>query len=718
MLKVGLGQSENIDTLSAVRNAIEQCRQQLGRLIPQAGIVFAGIDFDHELMVQEIYHQFPGLALTGCTTGGELSSNFGFSDDSISLLLFYADRIKFAVGRGLNASENPAAAVKTALDQARQDLAEKESLCFLFPDAFSGTLNGILLALNKSLGPHCPIFGGAAGRQLDTEKAPRQFFRDTVMQDAVSLMLVAGKFELEFCISNSWEPIGMREKVTQVAGKEILRIGAQTALDFYRYYLGRHFDPVPEMPLAVFEKNDIDFYIRTPLEFNEERGSISFTAPIPLGATVQLTEATRERILENTRTSLQSVVKKVSRSWHPSAALMFSCFSRKQILGTRTREELQILENLLPDRTPISGFYSWSEFSPLQPNQSSRLHNCTLVTVILGERNSVPPTEKMAENTQPSIKPAPDGNSRPAKLVQENRFLRKKLERSEKYRERLELTKDFNALLLKQINRDINNARLEIQRKNELLRQTLSLADEIQKNMLPGENPDTRYFQIAGKSIYCSETGGDYYDYLNIGDDSAPFSIVIGDVTGHGIEAALLMTTARALIRSHPAQPGTISEIITDVNRHLTSDIAASGHFMTLFYLVLDPIKRCLHWVRAGHDAAISYDPTGDRFEELGGPGLALGVDASFFYEEHKKDGLAKNQILFMGTDGIWETRNPKGDMFGKAPIYDIIRQKASCDAVEIVDSVIGAMNAFRQDLEPNDDATLVVVKVKRSLSD
>jgi sigma-B regulation protein RsbU (phosphoserine phosphatase) len=274
--------------------------------------------------------------------------------------------------------------------------------------------------------------------------------------------------------------------------------------------LGRHFDPVPEMPLAVFEKNDIDFYIRTPLEFNEERGSISFTAPIPLGATVQLTEATRERILENTRTSLQSVVKKVSRSWHPSAALMFSCFSRKQILGTRTREELQILENLLPDRTPISGFYSWSEFSPLQPNQSSRLHNCTLVTVILGERDPVPPTEKMAENAGPSIKPAPDGNSRPAKLVQENRFLRKKLDRSEKYRERLELTKDFNAMLLKQINRDINNARLEIQRKNELLRQTLSLADEIQKNMLPGENPDTRYFQIAGKSIYCSETGGDY----------------------------------------------------------------------------------------------------------------------------------------------------------------------------------------------------------------
>jgi len=97
---------------------------------------------------------------------------------------------------------------------------------------------------------------------------------------------------------------------------------------------------------------------------------------------------------------------------------------------------------------------------------------------------------------------------------------------------------------------------------------------------------------------------------------------------------------------------------------------------------------------------------------------MALGVDASFCYEEHKKDGLAKNQILFMGTDGIWETHNPKGDMFGKAPVYDIIRQKASCDAVEIVDSVIRAMNAFRQDLEPTDDATLVVIKVKGNLSD
>ncbi len=128
-------------------------------------------------------------------------------------------------------------------------------------------------------------------------------------------------------------------------------------------------------------------------------------------------------------------------------------------------------------------------------------------------------------------------------------------------------------MLLKQINRDINNARLEIQRKNELLRQTLALADEIQKNMLPKENPITENFLIAGKSIYCSETGGDYYDYLNINQGTAPFSLIIGDVTGHGIEAALLMTTARALIRSRSAQPGTIDQIITDAMNNFRQDL-------------------------------------------------------------------------------------------------------------------------------------------------
>ena len=192
--------------------------------------------------------------------------------------------------------------------------------------------------------------------------------------------------------------------------------------------------------------------------------------------------------------------------------------------------------------------------------------------------------------------------------------------------------------------------------------------------------------------------------------------MLVGDVTGHGIEAALLMTTARALIRSRALQPGSIAQIVTEVNHHLAYDINASGRFMTMFYLNIDPWKKRLSWVRAGHDPAIFYDPATDTFEELGGPGIALGVDESFAYQTNEKFGLAQGQIIFLGTDGIWETHNPKGEMLGKAPVFDIIRACASESPQTIIDNVITAMNDFRENLEPEDDATFVAVKVEGEL--
>ena len=252
---------------------------------------------------------------------------------------------------------------------------------------------------------------------------------------------------------------------------------------------------------------------------------------------------------------------------------------------------------------------------------------------------------------------------------------------------------------------------------NNRLLSALEVAEEVQQNLLPQKNPSIEGFDIAGKSIYCSQTGGDYYDFLNVPEGSrGRFSIVVGDVTGHGIEAALLMTTARALIRSRAFQPGTISQVVTEVNRHLTLDVSGTGRFMTLFYLTIDPANQSLQWVRAGHDPAIFYDPVTDTFEELRGSGMALGVDEDWQFEENEKTGLAEGQIILLGTDGIWEAHNQKGGMFGKDPIYNIIRQNAAASASEILNAIIDALNRFRKDLEPEDDVTLVIIKIDEDL--
>jgi sigma-B regulation protein RsbU (phosphoserine phosphatase) len=106
-----------------------------------------------------------------------------------------------------------------------------------------------------------------------------------------------------------------------------------------------------------------------------------------------------------------------------------------------------------------------------------------------------------------------------------------------------------------------------------------------------------------------------------------------------------------------------------------------------------------------------AYDPDKAR-HYLKGPGLALGVDADWQYEEQQKTGLKKGPIIVIGTDGIWEAHNSEGDTFGKESLLEIIRRHASVSAQEIVSAIINAVNRFRKDVIPEDDVTLVVIKV------
>ncbi|MGB5747106.1 MAG: SpoIIE family protein phosphatase [Desulfobacterales bacterium] len=247
--------------------------------------------------------------------------------------------------------------------------------------------------------------------------------------------------------------------------------------------------------------------------------------------------------------------------------------------------------------------------------------------------------------------------------------------------------------------------------ENYLLRQSLDLAMEVQQNLLPKSDPRLPGLDIAGQSDYCEEIGGDYYDYLQ--EDENQIGLVVGDVSGHGISAALLMSSARAFLRLRASMGGSLPEIVTDVNRQLTEDVEDSGQFMTLFYGRINIREKTFNWVRAGHDAAFFYDRHSDMFEELGGQGLPLGVSEEAVYEELQRR-IKPGQIIVIGTDGIWETHNPQGEMFGKDNLQRIIRAQAAQSAREILMAVIEALEDYRdRQKKKEDDITLVVIKVK-----
>ena len=265
---------------------------------------------------------------------------------------------------------------------------------------------------------------------------------------------------------------------------------------------------------------------------------------------------------------------------------------------------------------------------------------------------------------------------------------------------------------------DVINDMTEGLRERDRMRHSLDLAREVQQNLLPTSAPKIQGLDIAGVSIYCERTGGDYFDYLPIDKHGlGKIGVVVGDVSGHGIPSALLMTTARALIRKNAAISDSIAHIISDVNQQLWLDVKESGRFMTLFYSVIDGSNKCIRWVRAGHDPAIFYAPESDTFEELKGSGIALGVDENWQYQENEKTGLLEGQILVLGTDGIWEARDARGEMLGKKRIYEIIRRHAKASADEILTAVIDALKIHTRDQTLEDDATLVIVKIAADTS-
>jgi len=189
--------------------------------------------------------------------------------------------------------------------------------------------------------------------------------------------------------------------------------------------------------------------------------------------------------------------------------------------------------------------------------------------------------------------------------------------------------------------------------------------------------------------------------------------IAVGDVSGHGISSALLMATVRASLRQRASIPGSAAQVITDVNALLAQDVEYSDDFIILFFLVIDTQRGALEWVRAGHDPAVRYNPITDSLDELKGAGLALGVQAEWQYESHTLDDLAAGQIILLGTEGIWEAENPKGQRIGKDPIYQVLREMAEYSAPEILKAVFDVLKKYVNGTRTDDDITAVIVKVE-----
>ncbi|PIG91197.1 FIST N-terminal domain-containing protein [Gloeocapsopsis sp. IPPAS B-1203] len=381
MLKVAIGHSSDPDSLEAVKEVIQQCRSTLAQT-PQAGLLFAAIDFDHHLILQQINEAFPKIELIGGTTDGEISSILEFQQDSLTLMLFCADNIEFRASIGRNVSQNPEAIAQQAVETAKHRLTLPIQFCITVPESLTTSTVSILQGLKAALGT-IPIFGGAAADQWQYKRT-YQFFNTEVLSDAVPVLLVAGKLFFSYGVAGGWRPIGKRSLITKVNKNIIYEIDGKPALDFYHYYLNNS-APDAVYPLAVFPPGEEQFFLRGSVGHDLEQGSITVSGDIPEHSVVQITDASIDDVITASQTaSIEAWAKYPGQA--PEAALFFSCAWRRHILGTRANEEYQAIAHSSKQVIAGCGFYTYGEIAPLSNTGQTFFHNTTFVTLLIGSQ--------------------------------------------------------------------------------------------------------------------------------------------------------------------------------------------------------------------------------------------------------------------------------------------------------------------------------------------
>ncbi|MFC2164908.1 SpoIIE family protein phosphatase [Acidobacteriota bacterium] len=247
--------------------------------------------------------------------------------------------------------------------------------------------------------------------------------------------------------------------------------------------------------------------------------------------------------------------------------------------------------------------------------------------------------------------------------------------------------------------------------ERERLERELSTAREIQEKLLPHEMPDVPGFEITGTSLPSQQVGGDYFDFLDIGDTR--LGIAIADVSGKGIPAALLMANLQASLHAQVFQKGEVSEIAFRINNLLYKSTDAHM-FVTFFYGILDRQRSLFTSTNAGHNPPLLFRSDG-RIERLGEGGLILGFQPDVHYDQQTVM-IEPGDFIVLYTDGITEAADPfsemiSDDQFGVERLLDVVRDNSSGSARKIQAAILEAITNHTRNAPQHDDITLVVIK-------
>jgi len=241
------------------------------------------------------------------------------------------------------------------------------------------------------------------------------------------------------------------------------------------------------------------------------------------------------------------------------------------------------------------------------------------------------------------------------------------------------------------------------------MEEELNIARDLQTSMLPATCPEIEGFQIAASSTPAREVGGDFFDFIEIGEDRV--GLVVGDVTGKSVSGALVMSASRSVFRMLSEDELTVGESMTRANRRLKKDIT-SGMFVALLYVVLDGQDKSMNLCSAGQTQPVLMSgKTADAaLVETKGDTFPLGILDDAEYEETRLKLEPGDKVVFY-TDGIVEAMNEQEEMFGFDRLLNVVKNSQAKTAESLMEEIKSNVNEFAGNAPQHDDITIIVIQ-------
>ncbi len=247
----------------------------------------------------------------------------------------------------------------------------------------------------------------------------------------------------------------------------------------------------------------------------------------------------------------------------------------------------------------------------------------------------------------------------------------------------------------------------EVERREQRRTVDLEQAAEIQRGILPRGHPMIDGIDLAGHNAPCRTVGGDYYDFIPYPDGRV--AVVLGDVAGKGMSAALLMSNLQARVQLLAEAPRDLANLMSRLDQSVSIN-APSNRFITLFFAIIDPATNGLNFCNAGHNPPLLIRASGE-IERLKAKGTVLGILPEVGYEEQRVD-FGTGDMITIYSDGVTEAVNSQGDEFGEDRLAELLLANRDKGAVAVIDAVLEQLSEFTDSSPPDDDVTLVVARM------